>query len=150
MKKINSVIALVLVTALSALAFACAPAKAPLDPDAAFEKILSEVKFAETLEDASSYAEYTLGELPEGAEARIYTAGGQNVDCAMLIKVQNEADISVVENAVKAYIESMMDEAQHYDPAQLPKLEKARTKVLGTSYIVVVTDDIEAVNRILY
>ena len=67
----------------------------------------------------------------------------------MLIKVRNEADLAAVETAVKDYLVSMMDEARLYDPAQVPKLEQARTMKSGTSYIVVVTDDMETVNGIL-
>ena len=149
MNKFSKLPAIALVMVFAAVFAACGPKAAPFDADAAFSKLLSDVKYAQTLEDASAYVEYTIGDLPEGTEAKVFTAGGKYADCAMLFKVKDAADLDAVEAAVRGYLDSIKDEANHYDPEQVPKIEKAIVMRNGTSLIVCVTDDLEAANAIL-
>ena len=64
MNKFSKLTAIALVMVFAAVLAACGPKAAPFDADAAFSKLLSDVKYAQTLEDASAYVEYTIGDLP--------------------------------------------------------------------------------------
>ena len=119
------------------------------DPAAAFERILAEVKFAAPLEDNSEYAEYMFSELPEGTTVRMYAAGGQYTDAAILFTVKDEADLGAVRTAANAYLESVKEEFRLYHPEEMPKLENAVIRNVAASLILVVTEDVETVNAIL-
>lgn len=153
MKTLKTIVCLTLCAILAAALFAgCTNGKknsAQQDPEAVFTRILNEVKFAETLEDSTEYAEYSIGELPENVAAKIYTGSGRNADCAMLFTAENAEELSAVEGLVKEYLASMKDEAQHYDPEQVPKIENAVFHWGEKSLIVCVTADTETVNAIL-
>ncbi len=139
-----------LVAVLAAALFCgCGEKKAPFDAEVAFGRILTEVKFAEELEDSSEYAEYTFGELPEGTKVKHFAATGKCTDTVMLFTVQNESDLDAVETVVRDYLNSLKNEADRYEPEEVPKLQNAVIYRNGTNLIVCVTADTETVNSIL-
>lgn len=152
MNKLFKIVCITVTLALVCCALAACnkePAE-PFDAEAAFNRIMSEVKFADTLEDSSEYTEYTIGSLPEGTTSRVFLSeSGAKTDCAMVFTAQSESDLDEVETAVRAYISSLRDEATLYEPEELPKLDKAVFFRNGSALIVVVTDDTATVNSIL-
>ncbi len=145
-------ICIMILTALALAVFAgCAGNKAPdpFDPDAAFGKIISEVKFAGDLRDQAEYAEFVFGDAMNGGEVRMYEAGDKLADAAMFFKVNDKADLEAVKAAVDEYLASRKLEADRYNPAESAKIDKAVVWSDDTHMIVCITDDTDTVNKIL-
>lgn len=121
----------------------------PFDADKAFDRILNEVKYAQRLSDISANAEYMFGDLPEGVAIKLFTAGDNCTDCAMMFKAKDQADVAAIQTSVNEYIDSMIKECKFYNPDEVPKLEKAVVFVKDLAVIAVVTDDVDTVNNIL-
>ena len=124
-------------------------AKEAFDPEKAFERLRTEVKFDAELEDASEYAEFVFGDAAKGGEIKMYQAGGKLADALILFKLKDEADFDGVEAAVKDYIETAKLEADRYNPQELKKLENTFVRKSGLYYIVCITGDSETARSIL-
>jgi len=147
-KKLTSIVLIVL------MAMVCFTAcnkgeTAAFDADKAFDRLLNEVKYAQPLDDISSHAEFMFGDLPEGVEIKLFTAGDTCADCAMMFKAKDKADVTAIEASVKEYIDSMIKECKFYNPEEVPKLENAVVFVKDLAVIACVTDDVDTVNSIL-
>lgn len=149
----RKILCTILVIALAAAFAACSkePQKpAEFDGEAAFSRLLSEVNYAGELEDASAYAEYMFGELPEGTEVKLFTAvSGALADCAIMFKVTDVANIAAVRTALDEYLSSRTREAELYSPEEATKLGKAVIVENGNYLIACVTDDTAAAESIL-
>lgn len=151
MKNIKKITSLLLIALMAMVVFtACSNGeKAPFDADKAFDRIINEVNYAQPLTDISANAEYMFGDLPEGVEIKLYTAGDNCADCAMMFKAKDKADVAAIEQSVNEYIDSMIKECRFYNPDEVPKLEKAVVFINDITVIACVTDDVETVNSIL-
>ena len=151
MKNIKKIVCFALVAVMAAVMFtACSKNDAaPFDADKAFDRILNEVKFAQPLSDISANAEYMFGDLPEGTVIKVYTAGDNSADCAMMFKAGDKAAAESSEQCVREYIDSMIKECRFYNPDEVPKLENAVVFVKDNTVIACVTDDADTVNSIL-
>lgn len=125
------------------------PAEEPFDAEKTLDRLLTEVKYAAELEDISEYAEYMLDGVPDGSEVKMYTAGGKNVDFVIMVKVPSEDGVSAAKAAISAYVDSCREEANRYEPEEIPKLDSAVTYVNGCYVFAAATADTEAVSNIL-
>lgn len=143
---------IVFAAVLAVLCAACSktPEKpAEFDGEAAFARILSEVKFAGELEDASAYADYMFGDLPEGTEVKLHTASGTLADAAIMFKLTDESKMAEVRAALDEYLASRTREAELYSPEEAAKLNNALIVEKGRYLIACVTDDVAAASSIL-
>lgn len=144
-------IIILLAAMLCVFAFAC---KKPeevktFDAEAAFERILSEVKFADELDDASSFAEFAFTDLPEIAEVKFHTAKNAVSDCAVMFKLKSESDMDLARAAIDKYIGELTLEAERYSPEEINKLKNAVIKQDGLYLIACVTNDVSTAKDIL-
>lgn len=151
MKNIKKLTSIILI-ALMAMVFMTACNKggeAAFDADKAFDRLLNEVTYAQPLDDISSHAEFMFGDLPEGVEIKLYTAGDNCADCAMMFKAKDKEGVAAIEQSVKEYLDSMIKECKFYNPDEVPKLENAVLFIKDLTVIACVTDDVDTVNKIL-
>ena len=142
----KKILCIVMILAFAAVFAACSKkpeTPAEFDGAAAFEKLLAEVKYAGELEDASEYAEYMFGELPEG------TASGKLADCAIMFKLADETKMAEARAALDEYLSSRTREAELYSPEEAAKLNNAIIIERGQYLIACVTDDTAAASAIL-
>lgn len=148
-------LAAVLAALFAVLLFAsCAKSNEPesgaIDPEEAFNKLLTEVDFKAPLEDRSSAAEFVFGSLPEGTEAKYFiSSDGACEDALIMISCPDGEALSAAEAAVGSYLEQRKTEADRYHPEELPKLADPVIKKLGNTLIVCITDDADAARSIL-
>lgn len=150
--KINRKLALCAAAVLMAVCFCiagCGKKLPAFDAEAAFAKLLTDVKFDSALTDVTSAANIMLGDLPEGATARMYTADSPSEDALIMLTAANEGDVEALKSIAQSYIDERLYEAQRYTPDQVNKLQNAVVFDSGNTVIVAVTDDAEAVKGIL-
>lgn len=128
----------------------CGEKQPEFDPQAAFERLLVEVKYDATLQDMSEMAEYMFYDLPEGASVKMYAAGGQHEDAVIMLTAADESGLPALESAVKDYIDSRLYETDRYTPSESPKLKNAVMYSGGNTVIVCVTNDAETAQSILH
>ena len=108
------------------------------------------MQYEAPLSDLGSAAEIMLGELPAGATAAMYTAGGTSEDALIMLTGVSEADASALEKIVNDYIADRLYEAERYNPDQAPKLKSPVVYVGGSTVIACITNDTQTANSILY
>ena len=148
----KKILCIVMILAFAAVFAACSKkpeTPAEFDGAAAFDKLLAEVKYAGELEDASEYAEYMFGELPEGTEVKLFTASGKLADCAIMFKLADETKMAEARAALDEYLSSRTREAELYSPEEAAKLNNAIIIERGQYLIACVTDDTAAASAIL-
>lgn len=143
------VLVMTVLLALAGMTACTRPAEESFDAEKTLDRLLNEVEYAAELEDITDYAEYMLDGVPEGSEIKMYTAGGKNVDFVIMVKVPSADGVSAVREAIDAYIDSCRDEANRYEPEELPKLDSAVTYVNGEYVFAVAAADTETVRNIL-
>ena len=147
-KKIVSILAAAL--ALAVCFTACkGPAAEPFDAEKALDRLLNEVKYDGELEDVSEYAEFTLNDIPEGSEIRMYTAGGKLADAVIMVKVPSAEDVETVKASISEYVDSRREEASRYEPEEVPKLDNAVVYANGEYVFACITNDVSSASTIL-
>ena len=150
MKK--TVCILIAIAAVFAVFVGCTGKKdeEPFDPDKAFGRIISEVKFEGELRDEAEYAEFVFGDAVNGGEVRMYDVGDMVADAVIYFRVNDPADLNAVKTAVNEYLSSRKLEADRYNPTESGKIEKAVIWSDETHVIVCVSADWETAREILY
>ena len=75
---------------------------AAFDAENAFSRLLSEVKYAETLSDTSSSADFMFSDLPQNAEIKMYTCeSGSHPDELIMMKGAKEEDCRLLKQRQK-------------------------------------------------
>ena len=124
--------------------------KEAFDAEKAFSRLLSEVKYAETLADISSSAEYMFSDLPQNVEIRMYNCeSGSHPDELIMMKAAKEEDVSALENAAKTHLSELTAQLKDYNPQEVPRVENAVVYTNGLYVFVCVTDDAETAKAIL-
>ena len=82
-------------------------------------------------------------------EIKLYTAGDNCADCAMMFKAKDKEGVIAIEQSIKEYLDSMIKECKFYNPDEVPKLENAVLFIKDLTVIACVTDDVDTVNKIL-
>lgn len=147
----KKLVCIILVSVMGLFALACGKSeeKPAFDPEAAFSRLLSEVKFDEKLEDASSYVEYSFDGVPEGADVKYHSADGQVNDCVIMFKLKNESDMKAARAALDNYISERKHQAEQYSPSEVAKLEKTVILESGLCLIACITNDTATAKSIL-
>ncbi len=148
MKKIVVCVLAAVMAACFCLA-GCGKKLPEFNAEEAFAKLLSDVKFDSELTDVSSAAAIMLGDLPEGAAARMYTADSPNEDALIMLTAKNAEDVEALSSLVREYLDSRLYEAERYAPEQVQKLKNCRIFESGNTVIACVTNDAEKVAEIL-
>lgn len=131
-------------------AFACAPSvSTPFDAEKAFERLLSEVHFADEMNDASEFAEYAFAGLPDGTEVKMYSCGGKHADAVIMCRASNASELTVIRSAIEEYIASSRQNAERYEPQEVSKYDSAIWYENGSYIFVCITEDVSAVRAIL-
>lgn len=149
MKKVFA--AVVLTALVLSLFTACSgkPSGEPFDPEKAFERLRTEVRYEAELEDAAEYAGFVFGDALNGGEVKMYQAGGKLADALMFFKLKDKADMPALEQAVKEYLDQCRLEADRYNPSELTKLDNAVVYSDDIYYIVCITADSSTAREIL-
>ena len=127
--------------------FGCGGEK-PFDAEAAFTRLLSEVAYEAELEDESEIAPLMFV-LPEGTEARFYSAGGASEDVLLMLTAPEGSDAAALDEAVDTYLAERLYDAERYSPEQVQKLKNAVRYSGGGRVILCVTDDYETARAII-
>lgn len=126
------------------------PSTAAFDAENAFARLLAEVKYAETLADTESSAEFTFAELPQNAEVKMYACkSGSHPDELIMLKAAKEEDVQALEAAAKTHLSELTAQLKDYNPQEAPRVENAVVYTKGLYVFVCVTDDVETVKAIL-
>lgn len=143
-------IAAIALAVMFIMAFAaCGNGKSEFNADETLSKLLSEVKYADKLEDISDFGPLLLGDLPEGTEVRMHQAQSQHTDSVIMLKAKDEGDTAELEKAIRAYIEQMIAEVHHYSAEEAAKLENAVISSNGCYIFCCITDDTATARKIL-
>lgn len=127
-----------------------APTTEAFDAESAFSRLLSEVKYAETLADTSSAAEFTFSDLPKDSEVKMYSCeSGSHPDELILLKAAADSDVSALEQAARTHLSELVSQLKDYNPQEVPRVENAVVVTKGLYVFVCVTDDTETAKAIL-
>ncbi len=100
---------------------------AAFDAENAFSRLLSEVKYAETLSDTSSSADFMFSDLPQNAEIKMYTCeSGSHPNELIMMKAAKEEDMQALETAAKTHLTELTAQLRDYNPQEVPKSRKRR------------------------
>ena len=157
MKLIKNIVCVMLVCLMLAFGFAGCKTQDDVksgakefDPEAAFSKLLNDVKYAEALEDQSSNAEFFFPDVPSDVEIKLYSApSGRYVDSCMMFKAAKADELPVIKESIESYISSVSAEFHVYNPGEEPKLQDAVIYENGLYVFVCITEDTAAANSIL-
>lgn len=123
---------------------------AAFDAEKAFSRLLSEVKYAETLADTSSSADFMFSDLPQNAEIKMYTCeSGSHPDELIMMKAAKAEDVQALETAAKTHLTELTAQLRDYNPQEVPRVENAVVCTNGLYVFVCVTDDVETAKAIL-
>lgn len=123
---------------------------AVFDAEEAFGKLLTDVRYAEALEDVSDTAEFTFPDLPANTDVRMYAAeSGAYADRIIMIKAADEKDVGAVKAAAEKHLEELSAQLKDYNPEEVPKVGNAVVYTNGVFVFVCVTDDADTVKNIL-
>lgn len=141
-------ISLLALFALAAFA-GCTGNTGAINAEKAFNRIISEVTFADVLKIDNEYADFVFGDAVNGGTVRMYSVGDKFADAAIYFEVKDKADLTNVRAAVDEYLASRKLEADRYNPTESAKIDKAVVWTDDTHMIVCITDDVDMVNKIL-
>lgn len=122
----------------------------PFDPETAFAKLLSDVKYDAELKDEAEYAEFVFGDAVKDGMVMMYDAGDMSADAVIYFKVNDPAYTNDVLKAVNEYLSARKLEADRYNPEESKKIEKAVIWSDDTHVIVCVSSDWETARKILF
>lgn len=156
----NRTIALALAAALALTLAACAPAAEPaqdlFDPQTTLQALVDGGAFTEELEalDADvAFALYGLeGEGLESAaltDCRVLRSSGATCEEGAVLVFADEAQAQKGETALAAYLDAQREANRTYRPKELPKLDSAILERRGTTLLLVVAGDLDAVQAAL-
>lgn len=147
-KRILSLAACAALIMASCLAAYGCGGKAELDCEAAFARLLNEVKFDTPLTDESELAGLFL-ELPENAEAKLYTAAEGSEDVLIMLTVPEGGDTAALDRALDTYLAERLYDSERYSPEQVSKLKAPVRYSGGGTVILCVTDDAGTAGKIV-
>ena len=151
MKKCICIIQVILIVLGVLTLSACGSKPAEqLDPEATFDALLSDVKYADELNDVSGNAKYYFEGMPEGTEIKMYCTGGSSYnDRVILLKAKDEKSVDAVVESVNKHIDGLKKQAELYSPEETSKLKNSVVYVSGSNVFVCITDDTDTVHKIL-
>lgn len=127
------------------------------EPEVAFpaqvttQTLLESGAFSEELEELDPEIAVMLFWLPGDAAqyegSKVYCSTGATAETAAVISVRDEAQVSAVEEALKAWVDSQIEAEQDYRPVEVPKLENALIEARANSVLLVVAADREKAEK---
>lgn len=109
------------------------------------QALLESGAFSEQLEqldlDIAVMLFWLGGDVSEYDGSSVYYSSGATSEIAAVIRVQDEAKVPEVEQALKNWVESQIEAERDYRPAEVPKLEKAIIESRAASVLLVVAAD---------
>ncbi len=121
------------------------------------QTLLDSGAFSEQLEeldlDIALMMFWLEGDLSEYEGSKVYYSTGATAEIAAVISVRDEAQVPVVEQTLKNWVNSQIEAEKDYRPTEVSKLENAIVESRGSSVLLVVAHDankaVEAVETIV-
>ncbi len=148
MKRINIYLAALLLMLQALLLAGCTSEKKEIDASAVLNELLEQVEFADQLTEVEENAALFFGDLPEGAQVRLFSVSGYYADEVALISVQNEADVDAAMAAIEKHIADSRFQYVNYLPEEVNKIDHAVIYRNGVHLFLCVTSDYETAKEI--
>lgn len=152
MKHIQRTVALLLVLVSVFGLAACGKKeeeKKTLDPQAAFQALLTQLEYDTELKDVGDSGAMYFPDLPEGATVKMYAGSGYYADKVALITVAQESDVDAAMNSVKTHVQQLRSQFQSYIPEEVPKIDNAVIWQQGTSIILCISPDYQKAQSVI-
>ena len=119
-------------------------------------QILDSGAFTDELEELDCDTAWALYQLDSSGLEReqfvdgvIYRSAGATCEEVALLMFEDDATAATVKNTMGTYVQNQIEENRDYRPGEIPKLEDALLQQQGSTVLLVVSADGQAVNGVL-